>query len=136
MHVLRYIKGTLSLGVFFSSTNTLKLEAYCGADWGSCTNTQKSLTGYCVFHGSALMSWKTKKQPSVSNSSAGAKFRAMAATVCELQWIAYIMCDLEIVFLDPIPLYCDSKAAIHITTNPVFHEQMKHLDIDYHNVRN
>lgn len=97
--------------------------------------TRISVTRYCVFLGLVLVSWKTKKQPTVSKSSAEAEYRAMTATVSELQWITYVLRDLRIFVLDKIPLHCDSKAAIHITANPVFHERTKHLDIDCHIVR-
>ena len=60
----------------------------------------------------------------------------MASTVCELQWISYVLKDLKIKLPQPIPLWVDNKAAIHITSNPVFHERTKHLDIDCHIVRN
>lgn len=82
-----------------------------------------------------MISWKTKKQKTVSRSSAEAEYRALAMTTCELKWIHYLLLDLQI----PVPmstaLYCDSKAALHITANLVFHERTKYLDIDCHVVR-
>lgn len=72
----------------------------------------------------------------MSKSSSEAEYRAMAAIMCELQWIAYVMQDLSIAFSDPISLYYDSKVTINITANPVFHEQTKHLDIDCHIIIN
>lgn len=59
----------------------------------------------------------------------------MAATVCELQWVTYILRDMGIHVLESIPLCCDSKAAMHIGANPVFYERIKHLDIDCRVVR-
>ncbi|KAK4386150.1 Retrovirus-related Pol polyprotein from transposon RE2 [Sesamum angolense] len=100
-----------------------------------CLDTRRSVTGYCVFLGGSLVSWKTKKQATVSSSSAEAEYRSMASTVCELLWISYILGDFEITVVSPIPFHCDNKAAIHITENPVFHEHTKHLDIDCHIVR-
>lgn len=129
-HVLRYLKGCPSLGLFYPSTNTFDLQAYCDADWGTCPDTRKSITGYCIFLGSALISWKSKKQNIVSRSTAEAEYRSLGTTTCELQWISYLARDLHFSIPTSIPLWCDNQAALHIVANPVFHERTKHLDID------
>ena len=64
LHVLKYLKGTLNHGLFYASNNSLLLRAYNDADWGTCVYTGRSLTGFCVFLGDSLISWKTKKQKS------------------------------------------------------------------------
>ncbi|GAA0167088.1 transmembrane signal receptor [Lithospermum erythrorhizon] len=115
---------------------SFSLDIFCDADWGSCHLTRKSVTGFCIFLGPTLISWKTKKQTTVSKSSAEAKYRSMVATVCEIQWIKYILTELNVQPHLPIPLGCDNKAAIHITSNPVFHERTKHHDIGCHIVLN
>ncbi|CAA0829552.1 cysteine-rich RLK (RECEPTOR-like protein kinase) 8 [Striga hermonthica] len=136
VHVVRYLKSCPSLGLFYSSQTSLSLQAYSDADWGSCQDSRRSLTGYCVFLGSALIAWKTKKQVTVSRSSAEAEYRALSSTVCELQWLSFLLHDLVVSVDVPIPLWCDNQAALHIVANPVFHERTKHLDIDCHLVRN
>ncbi|KAL0433999.1 UNVERIFIED_CONTAM: hypothetical protein Slati_2734200 [Sesamum latifolium] len=59
----------------------------------------------------------------------------MAATVCELRWLSYILSDLAVSFSVPVTLFCDNKTALHITANPVFHERTKHIELDCHLVR-
>lgn len=135
LHVLRYLKGSASKGLYYSAGGSLDLTAYCDADWGSCKDTLRSLTGYCVFLGDSLVSWKTKKQKTVSKSSAEAEYRAMSTTTSELEWLSYLLRDLHINVQLPITLYCDNKAAMHIAENPVFHERTKHLNIDCHYTR-
>ncbi|KAL0436865.1 UNVERIFIED_CONTAM: Retrovirus-related Pol polyprotein from transposon RE1 [Sesamum radiatum] len=135
LYLVRYLKGSSTLGLFFAADSSLPLTAYSDSDWASCLDTRRSVTGYCIFLGASLISWKTKKQATVSRSSAEAEYRSMGSTVCELLWIGYILAEFGISLDSPIPFYCDNKAAIHITENPVFHERTKHLDIDCHLVR-
>ncbi|KAL0349477.1 UNVERIFIED_CONTAM: Retrovirus-related Pol polyprotein from transposon RE1 [Sesamum radiatum] len=77
MHLVRYLKGCPNLGLFFPSSNLLVLKAYCDADWASYVDSCRSLTGYCVFLGNFLISWKTKKQSTVSRSTAEAEYRSL-----------------------------------------------------------
>ncbi|KAL0353556.1 UNVERIFIED_CONTAM: putative mitochondrial protein [Sesamum angustifolium] len=135
IHLVRYLKGTPTLGMFFAVGSSFQLKAFSDSDWASCPDTRKSVTGYCIFLGDSLISWKQKKQATVSRSSAEAEYRSMGSTVCELLWISYILGEFDVSVTSPISFYCDNKAAIHITENPVFHERTKHLDIDCHIVR-
>ncbi|KAL0444700.1 UNVERIFIED_CONTAM: Retrovirus-related Pol polyprotein from transposon RE1 [Sesamum latifolium] len=87
-------------------------------------------------HGSAPVSWKTKKQATVSMSTVEAEYRSMALVVCELTWSTYLLADLGVSVKLPVPFYCDNKATLHITENPVFLERTKHLEIDCYIVQN
>ena len=135
LHLLRYLKSSTSQGLFYPNANSLQLEAYSNANWASCSDSRRSLIGYCIFLGSSLISWKTKKQNTISRSSAEAEYRSMAMTSCELQWCASLLTELDVPLHLPIPLWCDNQAALHITHNPIFHERTKHLEIDCHLVR-
>ncbi|KAL0413994.1 UNVERIFIED_CONTAM: Retrovirus-related Pol polyprotein from transposon RE2 [Sesamum radiatum] len=109
------------------------LQHPCQLHWDAAIHLVKYLKGCTTTV--ALVSWKTKKQATVSKSIAEAEYRSLASTVCELTWISYLLQYLGISFPKPIPLFCDNKAAVHITANPVFHERTKHLEIDCHIVR-
>lgn len=98
-------------------------------------DTRRSITGYCVALASALVSWRTNKQSIVSRSSVESEYRSMASIVGEIQWLTYLLRDLHVDFRQPIDLWCDNKAALHIAANLVFHERTKHLEIDCHIVR-
>jgi hypothetical protein len=71
----------------------------------------------------------------MARSSAEAEYRAMASTASELTWIKQVLADLNIEIKEPMKMYCDNQAAIHITANPIFHERTKHIEVDCHFVR-
>ena len=60
-HLRRYLKHSPSQGLLFSANSTLQLKAFSNADWGSCSDSRRSTTWFCVFLGYSLVSWKSKK---------------------------------------------------------------------------
>lgn len=132
LRVVRYLKGNPGQGVLLRSDSNLRLTAYCDSDWATCPITRRSLTGYFVMLGVSPVAWKTKKQHTVSRSSAKAEYRFMATACCELKWLKGLLGFLGVVHNEPMKLYCDSKAALHIAANPMFHERTKHIEIDCH----
>lgn len=134
-NVLRYLKQSPGKGILLSSRGSLELECWCDADWGACPSTRRSVTGYSLKLGGSTVFWKTKKQATVSRSSAEAEYRALASAVSEIIWFKGVLLDLRIEHMSPVNVFCDSKSAIYIATNPVFHERTKHLEIDLHFVR-
>ncbi|KAL0386161.1 UNVERIFIED_CONTAM: Retrovirus-related Pol polyprotein from transposon RE1 [Sesamum radiatum] len=135
LHLVHYLRGCPDKGLFFPTSNSFELIAFCDADWSSFVDSRRSLTGYCIFLGGALILWKTKKQPTVARSTVEAEYRSLGATVCELEWISFLLKDFAATIPTPIPLYCDNQVAVHIVANPVFHERTKHLEINCHLVR-
>ena len=135
VHVLRYLKTEPTLGVLLHTDSELSMLAYCDADWAACSHTRRSISGYVIFLRKTLISWKSKKQQTVSLSSAEAEYRSMRRLVAELAWLSRLLNELTITTVTPIPLKCDNQAAIYIAKNPVFHERTKHIELDCHFVR-
>lgn len=135
LRVVRYLKGCVVQGIMLSSSSDLSLTAYCDSDWSDCPLTRRSLSAYIVLLGDSLVSWKTKKQKTVSRSSAEAEYRSMADATCELKWIKRLLEQFGFSHQQHMRLFCDSQSAIHIAKNPVFHERTKHVENDCHMVR-
>ena len=135
IRIIIYIKGASSLGLFFSSNTYAHLKAFCDSDWGTCSDSRQSVTGFSVYLGNSLISWKSKKQGTISKSSCEAEYRAVTIVTCEIQWLTYLLQDFKVPFDQPSLLYYDNDSTIYIATNPVFHEHTKHREIDCHIVR-
>jgi len=135
LRILRYLKGNPRSGIFLYNNSSVHLKAYSDSDWATCPDSRKSITGFSVFLGESLISWKSKKQQTISKSSSEAEYRALAATTWELQWLAFLLQDLHVPFITPATLYCDNQSSIQIASNQVFHERTKHIEIDCHIVR-
>ncbi|KAJ0941183.1 putative RNA-directed DNA polymerase [Helianthus annuus] len=135
LHTFHYVKGTYTQGIFFNNSPDFKLEAFCDSDWAVCPNTRKSVTGYFILFVGSPISWKSKKQATVSLSSAEAEYRLMRRVTAELTWLTRLLHEFSAPSVLPIPLKCDSQTAIHIAKNPVYHERTKHIELGYHFVR-
>ena len=135
LHVVRYLKSSPGQGILMAHSSTAQLTAFCDSDWASCPDIRRSTTGYCILLGKSPISWKSKKHSIVSRSSAKAEYRSMAVTCCEVVWLLSLLKDLGIKNITPVDLKCDNQAALFIAANPVFHERTKHIDIDFHFVR-
>ena len=135
LRILRYLKGTLFHGLFYSAHSPLVLCAFSDADWAGDSTDRRSTTGYCFLLGSSLISWRSKKQTFVARSSTEAEYRAFADTTSELLWLRWLLKDLCVSTSSTTSLYCDNQSAIHIVYNNVFHERTKHIEIDCHFIR-
>ena len=135
MHTLRYLSKDYTKGIYLNASTDLTLEAYCDSDWASCPNTRRSVSGYFILLGGSPILWKSKKQATVSLSSAEAEYRSMRRVTAELAWLTRLLHEFIVPAIVPVPLKCDSQAAIYIARNLVYHKRTKHIDLDCHFVR-
>ena len=132
--IVRYLQGTPTRGLFFPVDSPIHLVAYSDVDWAGCSDTRRSITGWCMFIGNSLVSWKSKKQDRVLKSSTKSEYRAMSSACSEIVWLRGLLAELGFPQMEPTPLHADNTSAIQITANPVFHERTKHIEVDCHSI--
>ncbi|KAM5588526.1 hypothetical protein ABKV19_006802 [Rosa sericea] len=136
MRILKYLKSAPGRGVLFSKhNNILEVCGFTDADWAGNITDRRSTFGYFTFVGGNLVTWKSKKQKVVARSSAEAEYRGMAHGVYELLWLRNLLRDLGFKLKSAMQLYCDNKAAIDISQNPIQHDRTKHVEVDRHFIK-
>ncbi|GJV57137.1 ribonuclease H-like domain-containing protein [Tanacetum coccineum] len=133
--IFRYIQGTMHYGLQLFSSSTTDLVAYYDADWAGCPTTRRSTSGYCVFLGNNLLSWSSKRQPTISRYSAEAEYRGVANVVAKTCWLCNLLHKLHTPLSSATLVYCDNVNAVYLSCNPVMHQRTKHIEIDIHFVR-
>ena len=132
--ILRYLKGTSNLGLWYPRSDSCYLYGYTDADYAGSRTDRKSTSGACHFLGHCLVSWHSKKQNSVALSTAEAEYVAAGSCCAQLLWMKQQLSDFGLIF-DHIPIKCDNTSAINITKNPVMHSRTKHIEIRHHFIR-
>jgi len=132
IHILRYLKKPLGQGLLYVDRQSIQVFGYYDADWASSPIDKWSTTGYYIFLRGNIISWKSKKQNVVARSTIEAEYRPRASPTCELIWVKQIIQELNFCEIQTINMYCDEQATFHISSNPVFHEKAKHIEIDCH----
>ncbi|KAJ9561577.1 hypothetical protein OSB04_006737 [Centaurea solstitialis] len=132
--IFRYLKGTPNMGLWYSKDSGFDLTAYSDSDFAGCKIDRKSTTGGCHLLGGKLVSWTSKKQNSVSTSTAEAEYVAAGICCAQVLWLRNQLQDYDIQ-LSKIPIYCDNTSAIAIANNPVLHSKTKHIEVRYHFIR-
>ncbi|KAJ3703208.1 hypothetical protein LUZ61_006913 [Rhynchospora tenuis] len=115
--ILRYIKGTEALGLFYSNSEEYKLMGYSDSDWSGDVDDRKSTSGYVFYLGDTAFTWMSKKQPIVTLST------------CEAE---NLLRELKLPQHEATEIRVDNKLVIELAKNPVHHERSKHIDVRFH----
>ena len=130
--ILCYLKGTVDLALKYQKSGDGILIGYSDADWAGDADDQRSTSGNLFMMARGAISWVSKKQ---ATSTSEAEYVAPSSATQEAVWLRRLLADLGAVPADPTVLMEDNQSAIAIAQNPVAHARMKHIDIQYHYVR-
>ena len=134
LRIVKYLKGTVGHGVMFRKNGHKGVYGYTDADWASNPVDRKSTAGYFTFVEGNLVTWRSKKQKVVALSSAEAEFRGIRSGLMEILWLRRLMREIGL-SPETSQLFCDNKAAISISENPVQHDRTKHVEVDRHFIK-
>jgi hypothetical protein len=134
-YLLRYLKGSVNVGITYSPDVSDEIIGYSDSDWASDVDTRRSTTGYVYFSCGGPISWKSRLQPTVALSSTEAEYMALSAAAQEAVYLKSIGSDFKIDTSKAIVIREDNQGAIAMSLNPVDHKASKHIDIRHHFIR-
>nr|CAD1834520.1 unnamed protein product [Ananas comosus var. bracteatus] len=131
--VLRYLRGTSDYAIMYAK-NSRPMQGYVDANFAGDLDKRRSTTGFVYEHGNGPISWMSKLQVTVALSTTEAEYMALTEATKEAVWLQGLMKELGMNF-KPMCLLCDSMSAICLAKNPVYHKRTKHIDVQYHYIR-
>jgi hypothetical protein len=134
-HVMRYLKDTLDYGLYYTGDHDFRLYGYTDLDWAGSASDKKSTSRCCFSLGSAMTSWKSRKQSNIALNTKEAEYIATCFASCEAIWLWNLLTCLFDLEMEATVIRCDNQNCIKMTKNPVFHDKSKHIEIWYHYIR-
>ncbi|EKD11952.1 hypothetical protein MBM_09882 [Drepanopeziza brunnea f. sp. 'multigermtubi' MB_m1] len=134
-NILRYLKGSIKLGLIYQRSLNKFVSGYCDADYAGDIGTAKSTSGFNFYISSSLFSWKSKLQSIIAQSTTEAEYMAINSAAKEAVYIKQLLTELGYYMQDKFSLYTDNNGALLLAKNLVFHERTKHIAVKYHYIR-
>ena len=133
--VLKYVAGSIKLGILYESVDNFKLVGYSDSDWAGCLDDRKSTSGFVLSLGLGAITWSSKKQDTVSLSSSEAEYVVVGAAARQTIWLRKLLKDLCCEQEGAIKLWCNNRSVIAMSNNPAFHARTKHIEVQHHFIR-
>ncbi|WVY89510.1 hypothetical protein V8G54_035024 [Vigna mungo] len=133
--ILRYLKGTTELGIFYKKGGNTNVLAYSDSDFAGDLDDRRSTSGSVFLLGFGAVSWSSKKQPIVTLSTTEVEYIAAASCACQCVWIKRILEKLGLKEQNNMLILCDNNSTIQLPKNIVFYGKNKHIDIRFHFLR-
>jgi len=134
LQVFSYVASTINYGLCYSKQ--ISVNGYTDSDWAGDLDTRRSTTGFIFTLNGGPVSWCSRRQKVVADSSCQAEYMAANETAKEAIWIRNLQHELGLAPLSlPVPIHCDNESAVKVVRDPVFHSRMKHVSINYHQTR-
>jgi hypothetical protein len=135
IRVVRYLKGTRLFRLELGGHNAIHPLGFSDSDWNNCPSTSRSVGGYCFSLGTGMVSWASRKQPITADSSCYAEYIALHDASNESVFLRQLLEGLDILRVDPTPLYCDSDSARQLTEDQRWHSRVRHFRVKCHSIR-
>ena len=129
------LKTTVDCGIVFNGKSKGELLGFADASWASDLDSRRSMTGYVFFLNGSVVSWKSKRQPTVATSSTEAEYMALYSSTQEAVWLRLLLSDIGCALGTAMTIYEDNQGCIALAKNPVFHARTKYIDIKFHFLR-
>jgi hypothetical protein len=135
--IFAYLNSDRSRGIKYSKKEGLQLRGFVDSDFAGCEDSRRSTTGWVFTLAGGPISWSSRRQQTVAQSTMDAEYIAAAEAAKEAVWIRNFVNDLRIpgYHIESVPLYIDSNSALKLTRNPEFHSKSKHIDVKHHFIR-
>jgi len=133
--ILRYLKGTKELGLFYKRGCSMELTGFCDSDYAGDKFDRKSTGGFVFLIGDGILTWCSQKQRVVACSSTEAEYIALADAAREAQWLRCFLEELQFTQQNPTTIHVDNQSTIKLAMNPEFHKRTKHIAVRYHYTR-
>ena len=133
--VLRYLQRTLDFSIKYTDSFDVKLTSFSDLDWAGNIDDKISIIGYAFSIGSGVISWSSKKHSIVSLSSVEAAYQVVCASTCEAIWLRRLLHDAREEQKEATVIKYNNRSSIKLANNLVFHKNTKHIDTQFHFVR-
>ncbi|MCO5562737.1 hypothetical protein L7F22_016369 [Adiantum nelumboides] len=131
--ILRYLKATKNMCICYGSQE-LSVMGYTDSDYAGDLDNKRSTSGYVFIMAEGVVSWRSRLQTCVTQSTTEVEYVAASEACKEAIWLGRLVTDLGIKEETP-SFHCDSQSAIQLTRNPVYHSKAKHVDVKYHFIK-